>query len=149
MTERPKNLWILEPFPFHLLLKEALTVQEPLDVGTTVEYPPTELDGNEIARTSPMPQGRITHSQKINRLLLGDVFDVALPFNFRSCLCCRPFYEGTCELQQFLACHFDFEARTFSRLNEYQKICHFTLTLNPTSRRSYDKRTPPSGRMTA
>ena len=30
-------------------------VQEPLDVGTTVEDPPTELDGDEIARTSPMP----------------------------------------------------------------------------------------------
>ena len=26
-------------------------VQEPLDVGTTVEDPPTELDGDEIART--------------------------------------------------------------------------------------------------
>ena len=40
---------------FISLLKEASTVQEPLDVGTTVEDPPTELDGDEIARTSPMP----------------------------------------------------------------------------------------------
>ena len=39
-----------------------------------------------------------------------------------------------------LACHFDFEARTLSRLNECQKICHFSLTLNSTPRRSYDKK---------
>ena len=38
MTERPKNLWILEPFPFHLLLNEASTVQEPLNVGQTVAF---------------------------------------------------------------------------------------------------------------
>ena len=38
MTERPKNLWILEPFPFHLLPNEASTVQEPLDVGQTVAF---------------------------------------------------------------------------------------------------------------
>ena len=36
--ERPKNLWILEPFPFHLLLNEASTVMEPLDVGQTVAF---------------------------------------------------------------------------------------------------------------
>ena len=39
-----------------------------------------------------------------------------------------------------LACHFDFEARTFGSLNECQKICHFSLTLNSTPRRSYDKK---------
>ena len=42
--------------------------------------------------------------------------------------------------QQVLACNFDFEARTLSRLNECQKICHFSLTLNSTPRRSYDKK---------
>ena len=40
---------------FISLLKEASMVQEPLDVGTTVKHPPAELDGDEIARTSPMP----------------------------------------------------------------------------------------------
>ena len=40
---------------FISLLKEASTAQEPLDVGTTVEHPSAELDGDEIARTSPMP----------------------------------------------------------------------------------------------
>ena len=43
-----------EPGMTDRMLKEASTVQEPLDVGTTVEDPPTELDGDKIARTSPM-----------------------------------------------------------------------------------------------
>ena len=47
---------------------------------------------------------------------------------------------GICEFQKFLACHFDFETCTFGCLNECQKICHFSLTLNSTPRRSYDKK---------
>ena len=53
---------------------------------------------------------------------------------------CRSFNEGIREFQQVLACHFDFEACAFGRLNECQKICHFSLTLNSTPRRSYDKK---------
>ena len=87
-----------------------------------------------------MPKGRITHSQKHERFLLGNIFDIALPFDFRFCLCCRSFNEGIREFQQVLACHFDFEARTFGSLNECQKICHFSLTLYSTPRRSYDKK---------
>lgn len=68
------------------------------------------------------------------------MYSTSLPLDFRSCLCCRPFNEGICEFQQVLACHFDFEARTFGGLNECQKICHFSLTLNSTPRRSYDKK---------
>ena len=52
------------------MLKEASTAQEPLDVGTTVEHPPAELDRDEIARTSPMNVKRsvISLSLYIQRL---------------------------------------------------------------------------------
>ena len=59
----PRTYGFLSLSLFISLLKEASTVQEPLDVGTTVEDPPTELDGDEISRTGPVPEGRITHSQ--------------------------------------------------------------------------------------
>ena len=32
------KVWILEPFPFHLLLNEASTVQESLNVGQAVAF---------------------------------------------------------------------------------------------------------------